>query len=107
MIKLVADKGNSKATISTKDLREYIVEGATKRLRPVVMTVCVSLFGLIPILWATGTGSDVMLPITIPLIGGTITSIIFVLFVTPVVLEIVKENELKRKGKIEVIYVKE
>jgi Cu(I)/Ag(I) efflux system membrane protein CusA/SilA len=107
MIKLVADKGNSKDTISTADLREYIVEGATKRLRPVVMTVCVSLFGLIPILWATGTGSDVMLPITIPLIGGTVTSIIFVLFVTPVVLEIVKENELKHKGKIEVIYVKE
>ena len=107
MIKLVADKGNSKETISTTDLREYIVEGATKRLRPVVMTVCVSLFGLIPILWSTGTGSDVMLPITIPLIGGTITSIIFVLFVTPVVLEIVKENELKHKGKIQIIDVKE
>ena len=105
MISLVADKGNSKDTISTTDLREYIIMGATKRLRPVIMTVSVSLFGLIPILWATGVGSDVMRPITIPLIGGTITTIMYVLFVTPVVLEMVKERELKHNGKIEIINV--
>ena len=106
MISLVTDKGNSTDTISITDLREYIITGAAKRLRPVIMTVSVSLFGLIPILWSAGVGSDVMRPITIPLIGGTITAIIYVLFVTPVVLEIVKESELKRKGKIEVINVK-
>ena len=77
--------------------------GAVKRLRPKLMTVSVSLFGLIPILWSTGVGSDVMRPITIPLIGGTITSTIYVLLVTPVVFEIVKEFELKRKGKIELV----
>ena len=107
MQKLVKDKGNSKETILEGDIRNYIIDGATKRLRPVVMTVCVSLFGLIPILWATGTGNDVMLPITIPLIGGTFTSIIYVLFVTPVVFEIVKEYELKHNGKIELIDVEE
>jgi len=107
MQKLVKDKGNSKETINPGDIRNYIIDGATKRLRPVVMTVSVSLFGLIPILWATGTGSDVMLPITIPLIGGTLTAIIYVLFVTPVVFVLVKENELKRTGKIELIEVKE
>ncbi len=107
MQKLVKDKGNSKETILPGDIRNYIIDGATKRLRPVVMTVSVSLFGLIPILWATGTGSDVMLPITIPLIGGTVTAIIYVLFVTPVVFVLVKENELKYKGKIELIDVKE
>ncbi|MEO7530481.1 MAG: efflux RND transporter permease subunit [Sediminibacterium sp.] len=107
MQKLVKDKGNSKETILPADIRSYIIDGATKRLRPVVMTVSVSLFGLIPILWATGTGSDVMLPITIPLIGGTLTAIIYVLFVTPIVFELVKENELKRKGKIDLIDVKE
>jgi Cu(I)/Ag(I) efflux system membrane protein CusA/SilA len=74
--------------------------GAVKRLRPKLMTVSVSLFGLIPILWSTEVGSDVMRPITIPLIGGTITSTIYVLLVTPVVFEIAKELELKRKGKI-------
>ena len=107
MQKLVKDKGNSKETILEGDIRNYIIDGATKRLRPVVMTVCVSFFGLIPILWATGTGNDVMLPITIPLIGGTFTSIIYVLFVTPVVFEIVKEYELKHNGKIELIDVEE
>ncbi|MHB8261333.1 MAG: efflux RND transporter permease subunit [Bacteroidia bacterium] len=103
MQNLVKDKGNSKETISTADLREYIIKGATKRLRPVFMTVAVDLFGLIPILWATGVGSDVMRPITIPLIGGTITTIIYVMFVTPVTLEMAKERELKRNGKITLI----
>jgi Cu(I)/Ag(I) efflux system membrane protein CusA/SilA len=107
MRKLVTEKGNSSDTINVTDIRNYIIAGATQRLRPVVMTVSVSLFGLVPILWATGTGSDVMLPITIPLLGGTFTAIIYVLFVTPVVFEIVKEYELKRRGKIEVLDVTE
>jgi Cu(I)/Ag(I) efflux system membrane protein CusA/SilA len=71
------------------------------------MTISVSLFGLVPILWATGTGADVMIPITVPLIGGTITSTIYVLLVTPVVFEITKLRELRTKGKIELIDVKE
>ncbi len=100
MEKLVADKGNSSKTITQADLRKYIMDGAVQRLRPKLMTVSVSLFGLIPILWATGTGSDVMLPITIPLIGGVMTSTIYVLLVTPVVYEMVKERELKKHGKL-------
>ena len=100
-------KGNSKDTITNSDIREYVIRGAAQRLRPKLMTVSVSLFGLIPILWATGVGSDVMLPITIPLIGGTITSTIYVLLVTPVVFEMTKEWELKRYGKIELYDVKE
>lgn len=103
MQKLVLAKGNSKENISRADLREYVVMGAAKRLRPKLMTVSVSLFGLIPILWSTGVGSDVMRPITIPLIGGTITSTIYVLLVTPVVFEMVKEFELRRKGKIALV----
>ncbi len=100
MEKLVSDKGNSASTISKADLREYIQNGAVQRLRPKLMTVSVSLFGLIPILWSTGVGSDVMLPITIPLIGGVISSTIYVLLVTPVVYEMVKERELKKYNKI-------
>ncbi|MFN7117288.1 MAG: efflux RND transporter permease subunit [Saprospiraceae bacterium] len=103
MQNLVDRKGNSSETITSEDLREYVIIGAAKRLRPKLMTVSVSLFGLIPILWATGAGSDIMLPITIPLIGGTITSTIYVLLVTPVVFEMMKERELKRKGRIEII----
>ena len=107
MQNLVIANGNSKDTISNADIREYVIRGAAQRLRPKLMTVSVSLFGLIPILWATGVGSDVMLPITIPLIGGTITSTIYVLLVTPVVFEMTKEWELKRYGKIELYDVKE
>lgn len=100
MEKLVSDKGNSSQTISKEDLRKYIMDGAVQRLRPKLMTVSVSLFGLVPILWSKGAGSDVMLPITIPLIGGVITSTIYVLLVTPVVFEMVKLRELKIHGKI-------
>jgi Cu(I)/Ag(I) efflux system membrane protein CusA/SilA len=107
MNKMVAKHGNSSETITEAILRDYIIDGSAKRLRPKLMTVSVSLFGLIPILWATGTGADVMLPITVPLIGGTITSTIYVLLVTPIVFEISKLRELKTKGKIELIDVKE
>lgn len=107
MNKMVEKHGNSSKTITEDILKQYIIDGSAKRLRPKLMTVSVSLFGLIPILWATGTGADVMLPITVPLIGGTITSTIYVLLVTPIVFEMVKLHELKTKGKIELIDVKE
>lgn len=107
MENMVAKHGNSKATITPAIIREYVIEGSAKRLRPKLMTVSVGLFGLIPILWASGVGSDIMRPITIPLIGGTITSTIYVLLITPVVFEIIKERELKRKGKINLTHVKE
>lgn len=106
MNKMVAKHGNSAETITEEILRAYIIEGSAKRLRPKLMTVSVALFGLVPVLWATGTGSDVMLPIIVPLIGGTITSTIYVLLVTPVVFEMSKLRELRKKGKIEIIDAK-
>ncbi|MFB9864891.1 efflux RND transporter permease subunit [Rufibacter immobilis] len=106
MDRLVADKGNSREAITKQDLREYVFQGAAKRLRPKLMTVSVSLFGLIPILWATGVGTDVMLPIVLPLIGGVFSSSIHILLVTPVVFEMTKEYELRKHGKIEIYDVK-
>ncbi|HEU5165036.1 MAG TPA: efflux RND transporter permease subunit, partial [Chitinophagaceae bacterium] len=103
MQNMVATHGNSKTTLTPAIIREFVIQGAAKRLRPKLMTVSVGLFGLIPILWANGVGSDIMRPITIPLIGGTITSTIYVLLITPVIFEIIKERELKRKGKIQLI----
>jgi len=100
---LVALKGNSREQISNADLREYVFMGAAKRLRPKLMTVSVSLFGLVPILWATGVGSDVMLPIVLPLIGGVLTSSTHILLVTPVIFEMTKEYELNKFGKLEVL----
>ncbi|MGF7079102.1 Cu/Ag efflux pump CusA [Mucilaginibacter sp. UYCu711] len=107
MQQLVALKGNSKETITREDLRFYVMNGAVKRLRPKLMTVCVALFGLVPVLWATGTGSDVMLPIVLPMIGGVLTSSTHILLVTPLIFLMVKEYELKKHGKLEVLDVKE
>ncbi len=107
MQQLVALKGNSKETITKEDLRMYVMNGAIKRLRPKLMTVCVSLFGLIPVLWATGTGSDVMRPIVLPMIGGVLTSSTHILLVTPLIFLMVKEYELRKHGKLEVLKVKE
>lgn len=107
MKNMVTAQGNSAQTITPSLIKEYVIKGATQRLRPFMMTVSVSLFGLFPILWATGAGSDVMLAITIPLIGGTMSATIYVMLVTPIVFSLVKEWELKRKNKIELIDVEE
>jgi Cu(I)/Ag(I) efflux system membrane protein CusA/SilA len=107
MQQLVAIKGNSNQTITSADLQEYVMNGAVKRLRPKLMTVCVALFGLVPVLWATGTGSDVMRPIVLPMIGGVLTSSTHILLVTPLIFLMVKEYELKKHGKLEILEVKE
>jgi Cu(I)/Ag(I) efflux system membrane protein CusA/SilA len=85
--------------ITREDIYEATVEGSVLRLRPKLMTVFTSMVGLIPVMWSTGTGSDVMKPLTAPMIGGLITSAIHVLVVTPVLFAIMKENALK-KGKL-------
>jgi Cu(I)/Ag(I) efflux system membrane protein CusA/SilA len=103
MHELVNLKGNSRETISDEDLREYIYRGASQRLRPKIMTVCVALFGLVPILWSHGVGSDVMIPIVLPMIGGVFTSSIHVLLTTPVVFEMVKQFELNKYGKMDMV----
>ncbi|KAA2239264.1 efflux RND transporter permease subunit [Chitinophaga agrisoli] len=102
MQQLVKLKGNSAATITREDLREYVVAGAAKRLRPKLMTVCVSLFGLVPVLWASGVGTDVMQPIVLPMIGGVLTSSTHILLVTPLIFLMTKEYELRKYGKLEV-----
>ncbi|TKB97913.1 efflux RND transporter permease subunit [Pedobacter cryophilus] len=106
MQQLVKEKGNSKETITKEDLKQYVIMGAAKRLRPKIMTVCVALFGLIPVLWSNGVGSDVMLPIVLPMIGGVLTSSTHILLVTPLIFLMNKEYELKKYGKLEVLDVK-
>lgn len=102
MQQLIKLKGNSSETISKEDLRIYVINGAAKRLRPKLMTVCVSLFGLVPVLWATGVGVDVMQPIVLPMIGGVLTSSTHILLVTPLIFLMSKEYELRKYGKLEV-----
>ena len=102
MKQLVALRGNSRETITNEELREFVIAGAARRLRPKIMTVCVALFGLIPVIWSTGVGSDVMLPIVLPMIGGVLTSSTHILLVTPLIFLMTKEYELNKFGKMEV-----
>jgi Cu(I)/Ag(I) efflux system membrane protein CusA/SilA len=86
--------------VDVKTLRHYTMEGAVKRLRPKLMTVCVILFGLVPVLWSQGTGIELMLPIALPMIGGMVTSAVSILLVMPIIYEWFKERELRRYGRI-------
>jgi len=79
-----------------EDIETAVIEGAVQRLRPKLMTVSVVLASLIPILWESGVGSDVMKPIAAPLVGGMITSTIHVLILVPVFFALMKERELRR-----------
>ena len=79
-----------------EDIEVAVIEGAVQRLRPKLMTVSVVLASLIPILWETGVGADVMKPIAAPLVGGMITSTIHVLILVPVFFALMKERALRR-----------
>lgn len=83
-----------KGSLSKNDLCEAIVEGASQRIRPMLMTSLASFIGLLPILWSTGAGADVMKRIAAPMLGGVISSLIIVLLVFPAVYSYWKEREI-------------
>ena len=87
--------------ITNELIEDAIYEGAVQRLRPKLMTVLVDVLGLLPVLVATGTGSDVMKPITIPFVSGLLTSTIFVLIVLPVMYAYIRERELSKRGQLD------
>ena len=83
---------------SLRDLQEAILEGAVKRIRPKFMTVAVMFLGLVPIMWSTGAGADVMKRIAAPMIGGIFTSFLLELVVYPAIYEVWKWHfELKKQ----------
>jgi copper/silver efflux system protein len=82
--------------LTHEEIREAAIEGAVQRLRPKLMTVCAVLASLVPILWESGIGSDVMKPIAAPIVGGMITSTIHVLILVPVFFVMMKERALRR-----------
>jgi len=86
---------NSGRALTEGDIEEAAIEGAVHRLRPKLMTVCAVLASLIPILWASGIGSDVMKPIAAPMVGGMITSTIHVLILVPVFFVLMKQRALR------------
>jgi len=77
-------------SLSRADLREAIMEGAVERVRPKMMTVVAIMAGLLPIMWSTGTGSEIMQRIAVPMIGGMISSTLLTLIVIPAIFGLVK-----------------
>jgi Cu(I)/Ag(I) efflux system membrane protein CusA/SilA len=85
--------------MTEQDIYDATIEGAVLRLRPKLMTVATAMLGLVPILFSTGAGSDVMKPIAAPMIGGMLTSAVHVLIVTPIIFYALKLRAL-RKGTL-------
>ena len=81
---------------SENSLREAVMEGAVQRVRPKAMTVTVIVAGLLPILWGSGTGSEIMSRIAVPMVGGMLTAPLLSLFVIPAAYRLLRSRELRR-----------
>jgi Cu(I)/Ag(I) efflux system membrane protein CusA/SilA len=81
------------------DLRDAIIAGAVLRVRPLMMTVAAIIGGLLPILWASGTGAELMQRIAVPMIGGMVSSTVLTLIVIPAVYGLVKGWRLEPVGR--------
>jgi Cu(I)/Ag(I) efflux system membrane protein CusA/SilA len=86
----------SGVALKHEDIEAAVIEGAVQRLRPKLMTVTAVLASLMPILWESGIGSDVMKPIAAPIVGGMVTSTTHVLILVPVFFAFMKERALRR-----------
>jgi Cu(I)/Ag(I) efflux system membrane protein CusA/SilA len=80
------------------DIYEAVMEGAVERVRPKMMTVVAIMAGLLPIMWGSGTGSEVMRRIAAPMVGGMVSSTVLTLIVIPAIYALVKQISLQRKG---------
>jgi Cu(I)/Ag(I) efflux system membrane protein CusA/SilA len=97
----VARKKQELGSLTRETLLEAVTEGALLRLRPKVMTVSTIVVGLLPIMWSTSAGSEVMKPLATPVLGGMLSSLLHVLIVTPVIFFWLRERELKKAGREE------
>lgn len=84
---------------SQRDIREAVIEAGLKRIRPCLMTIATTVFGLMPIFWATGRGSDIMQPMAIPSVGGMTVSLI-TLFIVPCIFCAIEEWKWKRAQRL-------
>jgi Cu(I)/Ag(I) efflux system membrane protein CusA/SilA len=86
---------------TTADLYAAVMEGAVERVRPKMMTVVAIMAGLLPIMWSTGAGSEVMRRIAAPMVGGMMSSVFLTLIVIPALYALVKEYEVRRSDRRE------
>jgi copper/silver efflux system protein len=103
----LAEREQTGGRLDAVALDAALQEGASLGLRPILMTVFANLFGILPVLFATGPGSDVMKPVTLPFEFGLLTATLFAFLVLPVLYGIVKQRELRILGKPIVLDVKE
>jgi Cu(I)/Ag(I) efflux system membrane protein CusA/SilA len=94
----VERKRQEVGVLTRTTLMEAVTEGALLRLRPKVMTVSTVVAGLLPIMWSTSAGSEVMKPLATPVLGGMVSSLLHVLIVTPVIFFWLRERQLKKPG---------
>jgi Cu(I)/Ag(I) efflux system membrane protein CusA/SilA len=85
--------------LTPKELMQAVIDGALLRLRPKVMTVTTVVAGLLPIMWSSSAGSEVMKPLAAPVLGGMVSSLLHVLIITPVIFYWIRERELKRNAE--------
>jgi len=95
---LKAQREASGEPFSVADLHEAVTQGALLRVRPIMMTVCAIIAGLLPIMWGSGTGSEVMRRIAAPMVGGMISVTFLSLIVIPVLYALVKAREIKHSS---------
>ncbi|MEO8434616.1 MAG: CusA/CzcA family heavy metal efflux RND transporter [Pyrinomonadaceae bacterium] len=93
----VERKKQEVGTLTRKTLLEAVMEGALLRLRPKVMTVSTVVAGLLPIMWSTSAGSEVMKPLATPVLGGMVSSLLHVLIVTPVIFYSIRARGLRKQ----------
>jgi Cu(I)/Ag(I) efflux system membrane protein CusA/SilA len=94
------EKGRKSGRMKTHtDLRAAVIEGAVERVRPKLMTVSTTLIGLLPIMWGTGTGSQVMKRIAAPMVGGLISSALLTLIIIPVIYDFWRRWGQRKEGK--------
>ena len=93
--KIEAVREAGAASLTQRDLYDAIVEGALLRLRPKIMTVSTVVAGLLPIMWSNRVGADVMKPLATPVLGGMVSSLVYVLLVTPVLFYWIHEYRLR------------
>lgn len=98
-----AEAAESGRRLTREALKQAVIEGAVLRLRPKVMTVSTVVAGLLPIMWSTSSGAEVMKPLATPVLGGMVSSLLHVLIVTPVIFYWLRERELK-KNELEISY---
>jgi Cu(I)/Ag(I) efflux system membrane protein CusA/SilA len=86
---------------SVEDIRDAVLQAGLKRIRPCLMTLSTTVFGLMPIFWATGRGSDVMQPMAIPSVGGMIVSLLITIWIVPCLFCAVEEWKWKRAHRLQ------